>query len=154
MNRQPRTLSTPVLHSGNMSSDFWYGPYVSLPPGKYEASFRLKIDGTANGEVMELRIGSWPLTIWKNLSGNNATGYHINWAVNATGSEKVVATKIIYGENFTYGKYCEFSIGFNVTVFGTYEFFGVNAKSPVNVYFDVARVRQVEPDFKFITDLR
>ena len=152
--KDPGSLNNMVLlHSGNLAGDFWYGPYTPLPPGQYQVTFRLKIDNPVNGEVLELRVDSWRSTIWATPSGDNETGYHINWSINWTDSQNIITTTL-YGDNFTIGKYQEFSLNFTVDEFAVYEFIGVDVKTPVGIYFDEARVSQITPDFKYMTDLR
>ena len=143
-----------LLHSGESTGDFWYGPYASLPPGEYQATFRIKIDNPVHGEVLELRINSAPSTIWVTPLGDNVTGYHINLSQNWTESEKILSFMKIYGGNFTIGKYQEFSSNFTVDAFGVYEFIGVDVKTPVGIYFDQVQVTQVSPNFTYKTDLR
>jgi uncharacterized membrane protein len=142
-----------LLHSNSSGNDFWYGPYVSLPAGKYEVSFRLKVENKVAGEIMELRVRSWQTTIWENLWGDNSAGYHINWSVNSTKNVDYVSLKL-YGDNFTVGEYQEFFINFTVSMYGVYEFTGEGVKTPVNIYFDTAQVIQTEPGFAFLTTLR
>lgn len=36
----------------------WYGPYVALPPGKYTVLFRIKVDQTLNGKLIDLEVYS------------------------------------------------------------------------------------------------
>ena len=38
------------------STDFWWGPSVFLPPGRYQATFSLKINNATAGELLHLYI--------------------------------------------------------------------------------------------------
>ena len=143
-----------LFHSMNSGPDFWYGPYVNLPPGTYQVAFRLKVPSQAQGEVMELRVGCWPSTIWATTPQDNASGYHISWKLNWTDPEEILSSTKIYGENFTTGTYQEFSLNFSVSVYGVYEFIGVGIKTPIGIYFDEARVTQISTGFKYVSDLR
>jgi uncharacterized membrane protein len=143
-----------LLHSGISSSDFWYGPYASLTPGEYQATFRIKIDNPVDGKILELRIISHPSTIWLIPLGDNISGYHLNLFQNWTDPQKILSSLKIYGDNFSSGTYREFSLNFIVDSFGSYEFIGVDVKTPVNLYFDQVRVTQVSPDFKYKMDLK
>ena len=48
------TSGTIFVHNvGNQAGvTFWYGPYASLPPGQYEATFYLKSDATTNSSLI------------------------------------------------------------------------------------------------------
>jgi uncharacterized membrane protein len=143
-----------LLHSGSSSGDFWYGPYEFLPPGEYQSTFRIKIDNPVSNGVLELRINSWPSTLWITPLGDNVTGYHLAISQNWTHSEKTLASMKIYGGNFTTGKYQEFILDFSVATFGVYEFIGVDVKTQVSIYFDQIQVTQISPNFVYKTDIR
>lgn len=48
-----------VLSASTLSvREVWYGPYVALPPGKYTARFRIKVDRILSGKLIDLEVYS------------------------------------------------------------------------------------------------
>src|SRR5512137_1663124 len=43
-----------LLHPTGATSHFWYGPVLTLPPGEYTVSYRLKVDRQALGSLIVL----------------------------------------------------------------------------------------------------
>lgn len=138
-----------LLHSDNVNTDFWYGPYYYLPPGAYEAIFNLRLQRPVNGDVLQLRVDSFLSTILETVDGNNSTGYHIGLLVNQNGSKLEYANTVITGENFTNAAYNQFTLWFNASYFGAYEFTGLDVKTPTPLYFDQVRIVQVQPQSYF-----
>ncbi len=143
-----------VVHSNATDVDFWYGPYVYLPPGVYQAIFRIRIGQGISGEVLTLRVSSFVSTIWAKVWGNNVTGYHLIFSMNETGTKKEHSSKLVLGEELVGGTYEEFVIDFDVDELGTYEFIGVGIRTPVDIYLDEITVVQVEPNCAYDNDLK
>lgn len=147
------TSKTVLQHSGAVEEDFWYGPYVYLPPGSYQVDYRVKIEKPVTGEVLTLRVGSWTTYVLIEALEASAGGHHLTFSVDESGSKKEYATKSVNGEELHEGEYAIFSLKFDVETFGVYEFMGVGVKTPVAINIDTVNITQISPGFAYSTTI-
>jgi uncharacterized membrane protein len=101
---------------------FWYGPYISMPPGTYEANFRLKIASPTQAYVLTLDVTK-------------------------DSGEDLVARSALTGADFSeVGVWQEFTLSFTLEkpAFSV-EFRGVQVSNVTDVYLDCVMIRQVAP---------
>lgn len=101
---------------------FWYGPYISVPSGMYEARFRLKIASPTEAYVLTLDV-------------TNDSG------------EDLVAQSVLTGADFSeVGVWQEFTSSFILEKPAfSMEFRGVQVSNATDVYLDCIVIRQVAP---------
>ena len=137
------------LHSITNGSfvDFWYGPYVFLSPGTYDASFRMKISNPAAvGDVVKIYISCFLYNVIITYLGTNNTGYHLRFDAETTGDKKVLSSQTLNATDFAnINSYQEFHLNFTVSDFGAYEFRGMTPTNNSNIYLDQVRITQIEP---------
>ncbi len=99
---------------------FWFGPYVSLSPGKYAVTFRMMIDEPTNEYIMTLDVFAFDL-------------------------KKQLMYALVYGSNFTEPKvWHNLTLYFELNEPANMEFRGFNFFSSVDVYLDYIEVKAVE----------
>ena len=101
-------------------SVFWYGPYVTLSPGWYQATFRLEVNSTNVGYVMTL----------------DATAHNAN---------ETLAEQQVYGNDFPGPlTWTNITISFYVDqVLTGIEFRGVSVSNATAVYLDLIELQQI-----------
>ena len=112
-----------ILHKASSQRKepyFWYGPYIWLPPGKYEATFRLKISNFTDKYIITLDVA-------KNLG------------------REILVSSILTGKNFSQpNTWQEFSLSFTLEeLTPLVEFRGINVSNATDVYLDCIMVRQI-----------
>jgi uncharacterized membrane protein len=129
------------------SSDFWWGPAVFLPPGRYQATFSLKISNATEGELVYLYISRWINNVSIDYLGTNTTGNDLIFKLTTNESNnKILTSSILSSNDFTaINKYSKFTVNFSVTDFGAYEFRGSTPSSNSDIFFDNVKVIQNEP---------
>lgn len=104
-------------------SILWYGPYIGLPPGKYNLTFKLKIIGENNisesSPVLKLNIHAYI----KNITLLNKT------------------LKFSETEN---GEWIEVTLTLNITYPDIFEFRGIGTGASVTIYLDYVKLKQIE----------
>jgi len=126
-------------------SDFWYGPYMVLPPGKYQVVFSLKIDNLAGGEVIQLLVSRFTNAIDIEYLGTNTTGYHLKFNLKTIGND-ILATRTVAATEFAErNQYYGFAIDFLVREMAVYEFRGSTPTSESDVFFGGVSLMQIEP---------
>jgi len=102
--------------SGENIWSFWYGPYISLPPGKYRVTFNLRVEPTPEMEDRVIR-----LEVVKNHGADIILSVDVNGR-NIT-------------ENISASKWCEIKLEFDVeTLIEEVEFRGVDPSRKYNIY--------------------
>jgi len=104
-------------------SILWYGPYIGLPPGKYNLTFRIKITGENNinksDPVLKLNIHTYV----ENITLLNKT------------------LKFSETKN---GEWMEVVLTLNITSPDIFEFRGIGTGTPVTIYLDYIKLKQIE----------
>jgi len=99
---------------------FWYGPYVLLPPGRYNVTFRMMIGEPTNEYIMTLDAFAFDL-------------------------KKQEARAFVCGSNFTEPMaWHNLTLSFELNEPAIIEFRGMNVFSATDVYLDYVEVRAVE----------
>ena len=129
------------------STDFWWGPSVFLPPGRYQATFSLKINNATAGELLHLYISRWIHSVSIDYLGSNTTGNDLIFKLTTSADDnKILTSRILSSSDFTtINKYLNFTINFSVADFGQYEFRGSTPSSNSDIFFDNVKVIQNEP---------
>ena len=144
--RDPDSKNDYVLlnsFSNRSLTDFWFGPYVFLSPGSYEATFRMKTDYSGEGNIVNLYVSYFLYNIQIDYIGTNRTGYHLRFNVTTNGEQKVLASRGLNASDFVkVNSYSEFQVNFNVTDFGAYEFRGMIPSNISNIFLDEVRIMQ------------
>jgi len=101
---------------------FWSGPYVAMPPGKYEVMFRLKV-------------------------GNATDRYVLTLDVTRDSGNETLANHVVFGGEFSeVGVWQWFTLEFQLDeLTRNVEFRGVDVSNSADVYFDFVSVAQTEP---------
>jgi hypothetical protein len=101
-------------------STFWYGPYTTLSPGWYQATFRLEVSSTDVGYVMTL----------------DAT---------AQGGNEILGEMQVYGHNFAEPlTWTNITMSFYVNqIQSGIEFRGVEVSNVTDVYLDLIEIQQI-----------
>ena len=141
--------------SSRDKTDFWYGPYIFLPPGRYETVFRIKIENPTVGDLITLDISSFIYTIDIEYAGSKKDGYHLLFNLKETGEkENFGSIKLNYPEINETDQYLEFNIEFFVDSFGTFEFRGVDPEKNADIYIDEIRLIQIQPSGKLNLEIQ
>jgi uncharacterized membrane protein len=149
LQNDPRSKSPAIMGKSGNNEDFWYGPYKYLPPGKYQAIYRMKINQKIVGEILTLKVRSFVSEVHGQVLGNNSTGYHIIFSLKETEIKKEHGTRKIFGEDFIPNDYTDFVIDFDVETLGAFEFIGVAINSTTEIYLDQIEVKQIETSYTF-----
>ena len=128
-----------LLHpqSGEAIRDFWYGPYVILPPGQYEAKFRLKISDEAEGDLIELFISCFLYKISIEYLGTKDKGHNLRFNIYTENEKKTLASRRL--EHSDFGEtnvYKEFALDFDVVELGAFEFRGTALSNRTDIMLD------------------
>ena len=113
-----------LLHNASSGSEgtFWYGPYIAMPPGEYEATFRLKIANLTDKYILSLDVYD-------------------------TSKNQILITSILTGYNFSQpNTWQEFTLPFKLdepTL--QVEFRGMAVSNATDVYLDNIIVNQTAP---------
>jgi len=101
---------------------FWFGPYVVLPPGTYNVTYRLKISSIPVGHVLTVDV---------------ASGI-------GTGTDQEIETYGIVGSNFTKpNEWQNFTYSFHLDApTPNVEFRGLDPSPNLNIYLDDITVTQ------------
>jgi hypothetical protein len=146
-----------LLHSKlNVSgTDFWYGPYVFLPPGQYEATFRMKIQQPTNGDLTSISVSYFSYRISIGYIGTNNSGYSLGFSISATGEKTLLTSRRLNTSDFDeVGRYFEFALNFTVRELGSFEFSGTDVTNNADVFLDGVRLTQVEPSMHLGAQVR
>ena len=129
------------------TGDVWYGPYVLLPPGRYEVTFRLKIsNNSSSNDLITLDVTYFNYAIRITYVGTESMGYHLKFKSEPTGIKKTLVSRRISAHDFSrLDVYETFSLEFTVNSFGYFEFRGMNATNLGDIYLDEITLYQLEP---------
>jgi len=118
----PSSFSKTVLASDVRDSFYafwWHGPWASLPPGDYVATFRIKIDKEAEGYLLTLLVTS-------------------------KGGTEVIARKQLYGFELKPREWVDVKLNFSLKQpMSGIEFLGVVPSNLTRMYLDYIRVEQL-----------
>lgn len=143
-----------LMFSGPGGIDFWYGPYLFLPPGDYVVSFDLGTDGPVSGEILTLPVLLWPSPVIAKVEGDNSSWYHLIFSIGEPDSKLTLVTRTILGQEFSgQRQYQRFQVFFNATTLGVYEFPGLNVKTNEHLYLDQVAIDQVASSSEFDSGL-
>ena len=145
--------SQKVLCMSGENKEFWYGPYVYLPPGKYQATYRIKLNEEVKGEILTLKISSFVTKINGKIMGSNQTGYHIDFSIEETKIKNEHNTMQIFGEDLIPDEYKEFVMDFEVTSLEPFEFVGMNSNTSKQICLDQIEIKQIEPDYTYSVEI-
>ncbi|MCP8320574.1 MAG: DUF2079 domain-containing protein [archaeon] len=99
---------------------FWFGPYVSLSPGKYAVTFHMMIDEPTNEYIMTLDIFAFDL-------------------------KEQLAYALVYGSNVTEPMaWQNFTLYFELDEPSSMEFRGYKVSPVVDIYLDYIEVKAIE----------
>ena len=131
----------------SISNEFWYGPGVFLPPGRYQATFSLKINNQSEQELINLSVSRFVYSETIEYHGTNATGYNLGFIPSTNDDNNTVLTfRTLYTSDFNeLNRYTNFRIDFSVNDLGTYEFRGTTPSSRSDIFFDGVTLIQIEP---------
>lgn len=135
-----------LLHRASLDpvTDFWCGPYVCLPPGKYKATFKLKATNSSNPHIATISVSGFPLELHVEKLGTEDTGYNLLFATDFSNSTVVNSSRILSGDDFSEPNvYKEFGLSFSVNIPTVFEFRGTNVSGDTDVYLDWIRVIQL-----------
>jgi len=128
------------------SSDFWWGPYLFLPPGAYTVSYRLRADRIANGTVLRLPAYVHPLELVVRELGSATTGTHLYFSLNQLPIKYLLTERDLWSTDFPEsGTYVMISFDFEARTLGAYEFPGLAAEGSVGLWLDSILVEQRVP---------
>jgi uncharacterized membrane protein len=124
--------------------DFWWGPFVMLPPGKYTVSYRLKTNNADDRDLISLPINVHKLKVVIDPHGSISDGYLPIFNFEA-GQKITLQQTVVNGTSLKPNQYTNISMTFTANQFGAYEFPGVNAASDALLVIDRIAVQQTEP---------
>ena len=129
------------------TGDIWSIPYVLLPPGRYEVTFRLKTsNNSSSNDLITLDVTYFNYAIRITYVGTESTGYHLKFKSEPTGISKTLVSRRISTHDFSrLDVYETFSLEFTVNSFGYFEFRGMNATNLGDIYLDKITLYQLEP---------
>jgi len=128
----------------NCTSDFWRGPYVLLPPGKYQATFSLKISNPSEGELIHLCVSRVLHSISVEYLGTDETGYDLRFRLGNIDGD-ILTSRTISAPDFPRSDdYSNFTIDFSVDNLGSYEFRGYTPSSDSDVFLEEIYLAQTE----------
>ena len=104
-------------------SILWYGPYIGLPPGKYNLTFRIKITGENN-------ISESDLVLKLNI--------------HAYVEKITLLNKTLKFSETKNGEWMEVVLTLNITSPDIFEFRGIGTGTPVTIYLDYIKLKQIE----------
>jgi len=120
----PTSLSGEVLWHRAYSNEttFWYGPYITLPPGNYTVTFRLKINRKVSGPILTLDVA-------RNLG------------------KEILVERQLFAQNFSHiNAWEDFTLEFKLSkLCSAIEFRGLNPSNSTDIYLDFITVRQTAP---------
>jgi len=146
-----------LMHSESNASgtDFWYGPYVFLPPGQYEATFEIKIQQPTNGYLISLDVSYFSYGISIGYLGTKNAGYSLNFSIGATGVKTLLISRKLDTSDFNEtDRYYDFSLNFTVSELGSFEFSGIDVTNNADVFLEGIRLTQVEPSANLTAQVR
>jgi len=123
-------------------NDFWRGPNMYFSPGKYEATFRLKITDYTFKRIARISVSGFPLRLNIIESGTEASGRRFYFSLTNANYTIVYASRKLYGSDFCPNEYAEFSLKFSLNLPTALEFSGTDVSNSTNIYLDWIRVTQ------------
>ncbi len=122
--QDPTSKSSKILlHKTSFDEEkfFWYGPYATMPPGKYEAKFRLKIANTTDKYILTLDV--------------------------TQNANKTLANYVLFGEDFAEANSWQyFTLHFQLDKLAhNIELRGVNVSNATDIYLDYISVKKTAP---------
>jgi len=141
-----------LRHANITNADFWWGPYVFLPPGVYNVTLWLKSDYRLQSETaftFEVNLFVFNVTIYMTESAINMykvyTEHKINLVVYNVTSQEIGV------KEFT-----RISIIFNADYYGAYEFPGRSVMISDSIYLGMLQITMIAPHpffHKFPSDM-
>jgi len=140
--KDPNSINQFVLVHNKTASDFWWGPYVNLFPGTYQAIFRLKMQNKTESTFLTIEINRFEWKIAINQSSNN-----LEFETWFTGNKVEVAEKIVTDQDVSIEEeYSTICLNFVVDTFGQFEFPGRYVQIDSEILLDEIVLIMLEPD--------
>ncbi len=135
-----------LLHANLTTSHFWYGPFLTLPPGRYQVTYRLKVDRPSVGELLALPVILHPVVLSASTVEYPGYGNQVFVETLQNSSQVFLNTSVLQGSTAAgVDSYFDLSTNFTVTTLGTFEFPGLSASGSVRLWFDSVSIVQEEP---------
>ena len=144
----PASTSGRVLANvGNLpvNTDFWWGPYVQLPPGKYEITFWLRSGANCTGKPIVLTISAFELLVEALAPEDPAYASDITVVPRSTGVRNILAQMPVDCSSLNTTGYAPETITTSLDLYGTYEFAGRNVSSTVPLFLDKVEIHELTP---------
>lgn len=126
-------------------NDFWLGPPIHLPPGKYNATFRLKFEGNPSSRIATISVKERPFYLNITESGTNATGrkFFFDFGYSEYMFE-LASRELCIGGDFSPDVYEEFNLTFSLSLPAGLEFCGTDVSYEIDfLYLDQIQVTQI-----------
>jgi uncharacterized membrane protein len=134
-----------LLHANITNADFWWGPYVFLPPGVYNVTLWLKSDYKLQSEtafIFEVNLFVFNVTIYM-------TGSSIYMYKTYTGHKVNLVTYHVMSKEIGVKEFTKISIMFKVEYYGVYEFPGRSVMISDNIYLNMLQIMMIMPHSSF-----
>jgi uncharacterized membrane protein len=144
-----------VNTQSNVSGDIWYGPYLVLPPGKYQVTFSLKDEIPTESNQIQIKVSRILYSIKINYNGRNETGSHLEFGLESRfDNNKILASRILNASDFgNLTIYTNHTLNFSADTFGAYEFRGSTFSNSSKIYFESASIIQTEASPNLMLDV-
>ena len=136
-----------LLHRGNLGiDDFWRSPYVYLPPGQYEITFKLKITNNVPQNVIDINVTGRQLLFYQSEQGTESSGHKISFRMKISNDRSAYIWIGLKGQDFSESdSYNEFHALFNLSFPSILELGSTAVSSSADIYLDWVRVTQLHP---------
>jgi hypothetical protein len=134
-------------HRANDTDNSTLFQSLYVPPGDYEATFKLKIANSSSSKIANISVPGLPPQLIVTPSGNESTGHKFLFSFTyLTNSTIVYSSTELFGSDFPeLNVYKEFNLYFSLKVPGALEFNSAIAPSnDVNIYLDWIEVTQLK----------
>jgi hypothetical protein len=138
-------------HFGNStdidpSGLFWRSRDVSLPPGEYEISFRIRVTNNLPRNIIDINCTGLPLLLTLSRQGTETGGYKVSFKTAISKNRSVYIWRDLKGENFSRNDAYElFKAKFSTD---TTLFLQVGSQvisNSTDVFLDFIRISQTKP---------
>ena len=140
------TGDTILVHTNVTRADFWWGPYIMLPPGNYQAIYRLKASEVTPDNILTLKVYLFPAKIEVEIIHQEQDRYKPHIFLNQTDRKIEIESKEITGlDIYTTQRHVEFVLNFTAVAPGIYEFPGRFVKTDTNIYLYQIQILMTKP---------
>ncbi len=142
----PNSTSPKVfLHRAHTEplNDFWRGPPAPLPPGEYEATFRLKATNNSFTKIATISVFGFRLELNTTKYGTETSGFWFSFSLNKTHTI-VYASRELFGSDFSKPNvYEDFKLKFSLPLPAVIEFSATNVSPYTDLYLDWINATQL-----------